>query len=420
MSAQSLQLYSSRADRLVSALKANGSRLPFVRPAPTVCSDFSKVRLRFQPSTALPPNCNIPFTARITLPLYSIATNLFLALSVAPMPANVTVMQWGPLLALDSIQMLAANGRVVWESRPSQDAFVKISQCWPREGRRTAQAMLGASASDQTANRTSETTYYIPLVDFMWNNLTGTSAAIDLRSLAPSIQFQFKFRSSDQWCYASGTGGTPGVGVQVTSVELHGDYMDLPSSALSSLVSTYVPKSILGRAYEYQSFPWPGSSATGSQPFVCNLTGLSAPCVNLFCYIISAAEGVDGAQTTPLTYDKYSLSASGVQIVDSMTQQENALELWRLFGTSPYGSDISDSNANIITYSFALPGYATNTSDACGALSMRNTVNPQLTIWSSASLDEDRTVIVISEVYSVLSYSGSYGAMQITQSTDAL
>ena len=105
-----------------------------------------------------------------------------------------------------------------------------------------------------------------------------------------------------------------------------------------------------------------------------------------------------------------------------MTGLESQLEITRLYGggASCFGSEATNTDANLVCHSWALPGGALSTSDMLGAFSFRNSVNPQLTVYSSSNLTVARTLIVISEVLSVLNYSGPYGAQQVTQSSDAL
>jgi hypothetical protein len=421
MSAASVSLFSQRSDRLVSSVKATGSKLPFVRPPPTIASDFSKVRLRLEPSTALPANSNSPFSCRLTLPLYCIMSNLFLSVTVEAMPAHVQAIAGAGLYMFDEINLLAQDGRTVWQQRP-ESAFVKISQCWPRELRRTAMALVGWSSSDQATNATQQTTYLVPLIDFPFNDLTSSASAIDGRSLAGPLQIQCKVRASSDWCFAAASGGDPTSGVVISSIQVLADYYDLTAASLSALAASYVPRSVIGRSFEIQTFDIPAapSGTTSSVQFIASLTGLSGASCNFFAYIVSAATGVDGAQTTPLGFDSYSFTASGTQLVSDMTWAENALEIVRLMGTSAFGSEADNANPNIITWSNAVPGYATDVHGACGSLPMRTLVNPQLSVWSSQQVTTARKLVVVSEIISLLSYSGAYGAQKISLITDAL
>lgn len=423
MSSASLQLYASRADRLLSAVKSGKApKLPFSATPGPIASDFTCSVLRLEGSTALPPNCNSSFTYRLSLPLYSIVSNLYLSVTVDAMPTNVQATAWAPIFLFEEINMLNSEGRVVWQQRP-EGAFVKIMQTWPREMRRTAMAMLGASSSDQVANAGKQTTYLVPLAcDFPWNDLHSSSAAMDTRSLAPPIQIQCKIRASSDWCFASATGGDPSTGVVISNLQIKASYYDLPASALSTLVTQYMPRSVITRAWEYGQYDIAASPAgtTGSVTFTAPLTMLSGACVNFYAYIISAATGADNIQTTPLGYDNWSLTASGVTVVDKMTAQEGALEITRIYGTSPYGSDVSNSLANIVCFSFALPGFATSTNSCTGSFSFKNVVNPVFTISTSDSVTTARKLIVCSEIISLLVYSGAYGSQKVSAVSDAL
>jgi hypothetical protein len=339
------------------------------------------------------------------------------------MPANCQMIQWGPLYSYESIELLNASGRPVFTQRP-ESSWVRINQQALPGIREASKALLGALAANQQAAAAAPATYLVPFSDFPWNSLVSASNAMDLRSLAQSLTLNIKFKAGSDYIFGTGVPGN----AQITDISLLADMFDLPAAALAQLASTYVPRSVLGRSYELQFFTMPALPAgtTGSQPFVANLTALSAPCCNLFFYIIVGAQGtcgnVDGTQTTALPFDQFSITASGTTLVDGMTALESQLEITRLFGggSSCFGSEATNTDPQVAAFSFALPGSALSTTDAMGAFSFRNSVNPQLTVYSSSNLTVARTLIVISEVLSVLNYSGPYGAQQVTQSSDAL
>ncbi len=406
---------------MIAALKSGAVKTPFIRPAPVVVADFSQSVLKCQPAVSLPPDCSSPFTVRVPIPGFAITTQWVLKLTVDVMPANVTMQQFGPLLAIDQLDLLSADGRSVYQSRPSYDCLVWIKNCMDRENRRTAQALNNCFAADCTAGRTFQQSFYIPLPEFFMNDVKASSSAYDLRTLAPQLNWQVKFRTSDNWCFASGTGGAPGTGVKVIGVEFQAQMYDMGPAALGYMTSTYVPRSLLTRSHEIQIFPVPASPAgtTAQQTFTFNLTALSAPCVNLFGFFVADAPGTDGSQTSFLPWDTYSLSCSGQLIFDSVTLLENSLTMTRLFGVSPFSGDTSDADGNTICISFAAVGLALDKNSAAGAMSFRSVTNPQLIVKSSDNQTIARNFVVVSSCHNLINVTGPVGSQRLSQSADA-
>jgi hypothetical protein len=412
--ASNIQLQSSAVDPLLRGLvDSSVVKVPFVKPPMgAVSAPFTHTRASFGLNTALPSNCALPFNSFLSVPQYCLISNSFLKVTVQ-VPANTQPMQWAPIYMWDSIDLLNADGRSFWQARP-ESTFVYINQCMEADLKLAAKTLVLAAESDCTdAAAAGVFTALIPLVHLPWNNLDSHTAAWDLRAFAPQLRLYIRWRAASEWMFATGSGGTVG-NTAITDCQLVTDLYDL--SNIGPVAASYVPRTQVTRAWEYQTFDMPAeASGVTSATYTFALTALSQPSTLFFAYVV-AYDLADGSRTTPLPWDAFYLSASGSKLIDPpLTAMEGALEQARLFPVGPFGGFDYSTLPNVISWSFALPGYATgHDSDACGAFSFRKSVNPTMTVTlSGASLQTHRTCIVVSSTLSTLRYTGAYGAQRV-------
>jgi hypothetical protein len=119
-----------------------------------VRAPFTHTRASFGLNTALPANCSLPFNSYLSVPQYCLISNSFLKVTVT-VPANTQPMQYAPIFMFDSIDLLNADGRSLWQARP-ESTFVYINQCMEADLKLAAKNLVLADCADAaTAGRPS-------------------------------------------------------------------------------------------------------------------------------------------------------------------------------------------------------------------------------------------------------------------------